>query len=42
MMMSEKQARELEASRGDQDVDPRNCWAEWQGLRAELASKLKE
>jgi len=34
--MTAEQATALEESRGYQDIDPENCWAEWQRLREEL------
>lgn len=29
----------LEKSRGYRDIDPTNCWEEWQTLRTQFASK---
>jgi hypothetical protein len=31
-------ARKLEETRGYRDVDPENCWTEWQELRLELVA----
>ena len=28
--------KQLEGAQGYKDVDPRNCWAEWQALRIQL------
>jgi hypothetical protein len=36
VMMPPESARQLAESRGYQDIDPENCWEEWQQLRAEL------
>ena len=37
MMMSVERARALAENRGYDDIDPENCWEEWQRLRIELA-----
>lgn len=34
--MTPEQATHLEDSRGYRDLDPENCWAEWQELRPTL------
>lgn len=39
MMMSESRARKLDDSRGYRDIDPENCWYEWQHYRRELGRK---
>ena len=36
VMMSTFQAARLAESRGYDDIDPENCWYEWQMLRREL------
>lgn len=36
VMMSTSQAARLAESRGYDDIDPENCWYEWQMLRREL------
>jgi hypothetical protein len=36
VMMTPREAQNIEAGRGYQDLDPENCWAEWQRLRLEL------
>lgn len=37
VMMPAAQAKKQEESRGYPDVDPENCWEDWQQMRAELA-----
>lgn len=39
MMMSVEKAEELAQSRGYDDIDPENCWYDWQHLRRELGRK---
>ena len=39
VMVHPKRARELAESRGYEDIDPENCWYEWQLLRRELGRK---
>jgi uncharacterized protein YeaC (DUF1315 family) len=36
VMMTAQQKAATEEQRGYQDIDPENCWAEWQELREEL------
>ena len=36
VMMSTSRAERLAESRGYDDIDPENCWYEWQMLRREL------
>jgi hypothetical protein len=33
VMVSEESLRAMEESRGYRDIDPENCWNEWQALR---------
>lgn len=35
--MTEAQERALVESRGYEDLDPEDCWAQWQALREEIA-----
>lgn len=37
VMMPAARAKKQEESRGYPDVDPENCWEDWQQMRAELA-----
>jgi uncharacterized protein YegJ (DUF2314 family) len=39
IMMQIDDARKLEESRGYRDIDPENCWFDWQHLRRELGRK---
>ena len=39
IMMREDDARKMEESRGYRDIDPENCWHDWQKLRRELGRK---
>lgn len=39
IMMKIKDARKLAESRGYRDIDPENCWFDWQHLRRELGRK---
>ena len=39
IMMRTEHARKLEESRGYRDIDPENCWFDWQHLRRELGRK---
>jgi len=39
IMMRIEDARKLNESRGYRDIDPENCWFEWQQLRRELSRK---
>lgn len=36
MMMRAEEAAKMEESRGYRDIDPDNCWMEWQQIRQEL------
>jgi uncharacterized protein YegJ (DUF2314 family) len=36
IMMKREHARQLEETRGYRDIDPENCWRDWQQVRAEL------
>lgn len=36
MMIRQSVARKMEESRGYRDVDPENCWEDWNALRSEL------
>lgn len=35
MMIAESHAQQLAKSRGYCDIDPANCWHEWQAVRSE-------
>lgn len=37
MILRESAARELDEKRGYRDIDPDNCWEEWQQLRVQLS-----
>jgi hypothetical protein len=37
VMMPSAQAKKQEETRGYPDVDPENCWEDWQQMRLELA-----
>ncbi len=39
IMMSAEDAEQMEKSRGYHDIDPENCWYDWQILRKELGRK---
>jgi uncharacterized protein YegJ (DUF2314 family) len=39
IMMQAQDARKLDESRGYRDIDPENCWFDWQHLRRELGRK---
>ncbi len=39
VMLRPSAALELEDKRGFQDIDPENCWEEWQALRQALAGE---
>ena len=39
IMMQEADARKMDESRGYRDIDPENCWHDWQHLRRELGRK---
>ena len=39
IMMTVDDVRKLEESRGYRDIDPENCWYEWQMLRRDLGRK---
>ncbi len=39
IMMSLTHARQMAESRGYEDIDPENCWYQWQMLRRELGRK---
>ena len=39
IMMRTDDARKLDDSRGYRDIDPENCWFDWQHLRRELGRK---
>jgi uncharacterized protein YegJ (DUF2314 family) len=39
IMMQAEDARKLDESRGYRDLDPENCWFDWQHLRRELGRK---
>lgn len=39
MMLRSSAALELEEKRGFRDIDPENCWEEWQTLRQALAGE---
>jgi hypothetical protein len=36
VMVPQSVARKMEESRGYRDVDPENCWEDWNALRSEL------
>ncbi len=38
VMVPSAHVHSIEESRGYRDLDPENCWEEWQQLRAELAA----
>ena len=39
IMMKLDDARKLDESRGYRDIDPENCWHDWQNLRREMGRK---
>src|SRR5215813_5468270 len=39
IMMRIEDARKMNESRGYRDIDPENCWFDWQHLRRELGRK---
>ncbi len=39
MMVRGSVALEMEEKRGFRDIDPENCWEEWQALRQALAGE---
>jgi uncharacterized protein YegJ (DUF2314 family) len=39
IMMQEADARKMDESRGYRDIEPENCWYDWQHLRRELGRK---
>lgn len=39
VMLRTSAALELEEKRGFRDIDPENCWEEWQALRQALAGE---
>jgi hypothetical protein len=39
VMMPTDASRKLDESRGFRDIDPENCWFDWQHLRRELGRK---
>jgi len=42
MMMTLDMAKKQEESRGYADLDPENCWEEWQEVRIRLAEEQDE
>jgi hypothetical protein len=42
VMMRPEEAQSIEEGRGYQDIDPENCWAEWQRLRLEVSESKAE
>lgn len=40
--MRPSELQEVEASRGYQDIDPEQCWAEWQAARKNLLAHERE
>lgn len=39
VMLKKKNAFEIENNRGYRDIDPENCWEEWQQLREVLQGR---
>src|SRR4051794_12441073 len=39
IMMRTEHAHKLDESRGYRDIDPENCWFDWQHLRREMGRK---
>jgi len=39
IMMAAADARKMDESRGYRDIDPENCWYDWQHLRREMGRK---